>query len=955
MSIGMTPERWRQVTAVFHAVLGRDAPDRVRYLDEACADDAALRSEVEAMLGAHADSARLSGAPLTVSNTRMPRLDSGTMIGPYRIEHPIGAGGMGDVYRALDTKLNRPVAIKFLSEDLADRTARRRFHREAQLASSLNHPHILTVHDAGEFEGRQYLVTEFVDGGTLKEWVIEDTRSWRQVVELLVGVADGLAAAHAAGILHRDVKPENILVASSGYAKLSDFGLARTETPTAAEVTAGVATESRTRAGVVVGTPAYMSPEQASGKSIDARSDIFSFGAVLYELLAGRQPFEGDTDLERLHAIVHRPAIPLAKARPDLPVGLRMTVEKALEKDPAERYQSMRDLVVDLRRLTRHDGESASSAIARHLSGWKRVAAWTVLVIALVATVGMLSTNFAGFRSRNETSLTYTQITNFTDSAVAPALSPDGRMIAFLRSEKGLLSPDQIWVKLLPNGEPVQLTNLPGGKCCPSFSPDGSVVTFTIAGTGQGWRTFAVPTLGGTPRLMLPNASGLTWIGPDRILFSEIRTGLHMGIVTALTNRADHRELYFPQHERAMAHYSFASPDRKWALVVEMDQDGMWQPCRVIPFDGSSPGRQVGPPTSCTSTAWSPDGRWMYFSAGETGNSHLWRQRFPNGDAEQITRGPTEESGVAVFPDGRSLVTSVGIDQGALWIHDAAGERAITSEGSTVAERAWPRFSTDGNHLYYLSRSDPSSSSSELWRFDMKSGKSEALVTGFSIVEYHIARDDSEVVFWAQSAGEKSQLWLAPLDRHAPPTRLASAGEESPLFERDGGILFQLTEGTANYLARMRRDGSGRSKVVPYPILELHTISPDGKWVVVLSQSPTSVTGAASVAIPATGGPPRQICPSLCQVRWAPDGRFLYVTIADPSRVNPGKTLAIPLAPGTTLPELPPGGIRWPEHASSFPGARVIEQGFLAPSLDPATFAFVKRTVHRNLFRVPLP
>ena len=344
----------------------------------------------------------------------------------------------------------------------------------------------------------------------------------------------------------------------------------------------------------------------------------------------------------------------------------------------------------------------------------------------------------------------------------------------------------------------------------------------------------------------------------------------------------------------------------------------------------------------------------MYFSAGGAGNSHLWRQRFPTGDPEQITLGPTEELGVAVFPDGRSLVTSVGIDQGALWIHDAAGERAITSEGSTAAVKAWPTFSVDGKHLYYLLRRDSSSSSSELWRVDMESGKSEELVTGFSIVQYHIARNDSEVVFSAQSTGEKSQLWLAPLDRRSPPKQLASAGEESPLFEPNGEILFQLTEGTVNYLARMRRDGSGRSKVAPYPILDLHTISPDGKWVVVLSPTPTSLTGAASVAVPITGGPPRQICPALCQVRWAPDGRFLYVTIAEPSRANPGKTLAIPLAPGVALPELPPGGIRWPEHASNFPGARVIEQGFLAPALDPATFAFVKRTVHRNLFRIPL-
>src|SRR5688572_15594810 len=199
---------------------------------------------------------------------------------------------MGVVYRATDTKLNRTVAIKLLSDEVADAAARRRFQREAETASSLNHPHILTVYDAGEFESRQYLVTEFVDGGTLKDWAQQEKRTWRQIVELLAGVADGLAAAHAAGILHRDIKPANILVARNGYAKLADFGLAKLAEGTPGDLTQTV-TERQTGRGVLVGTIAYMSPEQASGKLLDSRSDVFSFGIVLYEMLAGLRPFTG--------------------------------------------------------------------------------------------------------------------------------------------------------------------------------------------------------------------------------------------------------------------------------------------------------------------------------------------------------------------------------------------------------------------------------------------------------------------------------------------------------------------------------------------------------------------------------------------------------------------------------------------------------------------------------------
>ncbi|MFN0170021.1 MAG: protein kinase domain-containing protein [Bryobacteraceae bacterium] len=269
---------------------------------------------------------------------------------------------MGIVFRAQDTKLNRPVALKFLTGDLADAAARRRFQREAQTASALNHPHILTVHDVGEWEERQYLVTEYLQGGTLNDWVTAEKRTWRQVVELLVGVADGLATAHAAGILHRDLKPANILIHSSGYAKVADFGLAKMVNVSVHGESGRTVTEGPTKPGVVVGTIAYMSPEQASGKSLDARSDIFSFGVVLYEALAGRRPFAGATDLEVLQRIIHGTAHPLSEG---IPLALRTVVHKALEKDLAKRYQSMHEMVADLRRLTRESAETSAPSLAR--------------------------------------------------------------------------------------------------------------------------------------------------------------------------------------------------------------------------------------------------------------------------------------------------------------------------------------------------------------------------------------------------------------------------------------------------------------------------------------------------------------------------------------------------------------------------------------------------------------
>ena len=336
----MAVERQQQIQELYRVALERPAAERAAFVASRSLGDDDLRRSVEALLG------KQSATEIRPSPLGVP---PGTVIGSYRIERVLAAGGMGVVYAATDTTLNRPVAVKFLSEDLFDANARRRFEREARMASALNHPHILTVHAAGEHEGRQYIVCEYVDGGTLHDWIDSRTvHGWRQSVELLIGVADGLAAAHNADILHRDVKPANILVSQSGYAKLADFGLAKS----AEESARGASGSLTTQVGVVVGTIAYMSPEQAAGRAVDARSDIFSFGVVLYELLAGRRPFGGANDLELLQNVMHAdPAL-----LPDtVPQQLHGIVEKALEKEPAERYQTMRDFVVDLRRAVRRN------------------------------------------------------------------------------------------------------------------------------------------------------------------------------------------------------------------------------------------------------------------------------------------------------------------------------------------------------------------------------------------------------------------------------------------------------------------------------------------------------------------------------------------------------------------------------------------------------------------------
>jgi serine/threonine protein kinase len=322
--------------------------------------------EVESLLHAHDSAGSFAERPAVDELAGSP-LHRGDHLGPYEIVELLGAGGMGEVYRARDAKLGRDVAIKVLPPMFTtDRDRLARFEREARTLASINHPHILTVHDVGESDGQQYLVTEFVDGGTLKTWARTEARTWRQIVDFLVGVADGLAAAHAAGFVHRDVKPENILISRNGYAKLADFGLTKLFEPTDGEAATHTAAAGRTRPGMILGTIAYMSPEQASGKPVDARSDIFSFGVVLYEMLSGRQLFAAATELEVLQRVQHGSADPLDER---IPAALRTLVDKALEKDPAERYQSMRELVIDLRRAARAASEDARASHAPPASG----------------------------------------------------------------------------------------------------------------------------------------------------------------------------------------------------------------------------------------------------------------------------------------------------------------------------------------------------------------------------------------------------------------------------------------------------------------------------------------------------------------------------------------------------------------------------------------------------------
>jgi len=945
----MTPDRWERIQALYHAVRMRPEGERRQFLADSCDGDVALEDEVQKLLNQPVSTGSFIGfigAPDPAPPASHTRRDlTGRQLGGYRVTSLLGRGGMGEVYRAHDSRLGRDVALKVLpTEFTADVGRLARFESEARMLAALNHPHIGAIFGVEDAAGFPALVLELVDGETLAERLHRGPIAMREALKIARQIADALDAAHRKGIIHRDLKPANVKVTPDGVVKVLDFGLAKAAGST--YVSLGDQSQPTTisvdgtRIGTILGTAPYMSPEQARGFSVDARTDVWAFGCVLYEMFTGEPVFSGETLTETLTAILEREP-DWGRLPSSTPPRIRKLLRDCLQRDLAKRVQNIAD---------------ARAPIDLILRGWNRwrVAAIAAAMLATLVTVAGLvlvrSTNRSGPIA---SSSDYVQLTNLTESAVTPTLSPDGRMVTFKVGEDFFFGRGRIYVRPLPIGESVPLTSSGGGMYGPVFTPDGTRVAYTRA-TGRGWDTFTVPVLGGEPTRLLANASGLTYLSKDRVLFAEVRGALHMGIVSATEQRSDLRDVYFPPHELGMAHFAYASPDRQWILAVEMDQTHAFGlPCRLVPADGRSLGREVGPRGTCTSAGWSPDGQWMYFAAAVGGRSHLWRQRFPDGTPEQVTTGPTEEEGLAVSPDGRSLITALGIRRSSIWIHDAAGDRAVVAEG--FAQSA--RLSRDGTRVFFLLRLSAESDSFELRSLTLATGAVQTLIQGVPIIQYDISPDESEIAFTAREEGA-SQIWIAPLDRRRPPTRIASAADQVS-FAAGDELVYRSIQPSGNHVIRASKDGARHVELEGPPVHEKGQVSPDGRWVIVYSQGSGNATEPVSTfAVPVRGGAARRVCIPYCRVGWSADGRFFSVGVQlNLATGAPARTLVVPLAEPSSLPELPEEGV----HAifeygvlAKRPDVHALPVGGVSIASDPATYVYTKADFHTDLFQVRL-
>ncbi len=743
----MDRERWREIERLCQAAREMEPGKREEYLERACAGDESLRKEVEALLenlteaeGFMKDPAMDEAAKALAKEQQdaLARDLIGRTISHYRIAEKIGEGGMGEVFLAEDTSLHRKVALKFLPPEMQqDAVAHKRFIREAHSAAALDHPFICHINEVGESAGKDFIVMEYVDGQTLKDRLAKGPLPLKEAIRIASEVGEALEEAHEKRIIHRDLKPANIMLTRKGHAKVMDFGLAKQLIPPGGIESREESATALTRSGMTLGTVAYMSPEQLRGEAVDARSDIFSFGIVLYEMLTGMHPFKKDTGMDTAGAILKDAPQPLGELRADVPVLLQHIVKKMLAKDPADRYLSIHEVQTDLKELLEEPDRSAQGKPLR-MRYWVAAAA--------LAAFGAGTLTYLEFFPR-QVALPPPRIVHVTTSggAGAPSLSPDGNWVAFEWDGEERDNSD-IYVKELDGRGFNRLTTDPAIDCCPEWSPDDRQIAF-LRRSANRWALYLISPLGGGERKLADiGRVPLTWS---------------------------------PDGKKIAFRYSKSPEDTTsiWSLAVDT-----LEKTRLTASPDYSPDLQA---------AYSPDGRNLAFirSPSLTGTA-LYVMSLPHGNPKLVTdhNSPWTPCWTA---DSREIVFSSFPEVGdeALWrVSVHGGEpRRIPARGERVSSPTVSR-----NRLAYES----ASGNTDIWRLEL-TGKeamkppSKALVSWPSNeTQPAISPDKSRIAFVSTNSGS-SEIWVCNSDgtRAVRLTDMKAKSVGSPSWSPDGKLV----------------------------------------------------------------------------------------------------------------------------------------------------------------------